>query len=238
MKRLNMNLLTFDPQKLLPFKPAPRFHYTREEWLHEVARLVTQYLFEPAGYIVPPITLSVGIPHNPRGSSHHARAQCWSPQCSEAGISTIFVSPFNDEVASIVGDVVHELCHAVVGNDKGHGKVFAECAAKVGLVAPWTSTPETEEFKHWVRTFVVPQVGEYPHSKMRDLKDLKANPPTIDGTVSGGALGPTGSPKQSTRLLKLECPSCGCVVRITKKWLAMGAPSCGCPDHPEFQLAE
>lgn len=43
---------------------------------------------------------------------------------------------------------------------------------------------------------------------------------------------PTGAPRQSTRLLKIECPACGCVARITARWLtAVGAPSCGCPDH-------
>lgn len=37
--------------------------------------------------------------------------------------------------------------------------------------------------------------------------------------------------RQTCRLLKVECPTCGYVVRTTRKWLDRGAPIC--PTHRE-----
>jgi hypothetical protein len=34
--------------------------------------------------------------------------------------------------------------------------------------------------------------------------------------------------KQSTRMVKCECPDCGYIVRTTRKWLEEGAPICPC----------
>ena len=34
--------------------------------------------------------------------------------------------------------------------------------------------------------------------------------------------------KQGTRLKKVECISCGYVVRITQKWIDIGLPVCVC----------
>ena len=37
------------------------------------------------------------------------------------------------------------------------------------------------------------------------------------------------APKQTTRMLKVECPACGCIIRMTSKWLEeVGTPTCGC----------
>jgi hypothetical protein len=32
--------------------------------------------------------------------------------------------------------------------------------------------------------------------------------------------------KQSTRMLKAECPECGYTIRLAKKWAEVGLPSC------------
>lgn len=32
----------------------------------------------------------------------------------------------------------------------------------------------------------------------------------------------------TTRLRKAECPACGYIVRVSRKWLAMGLPTCAC----------
>jgi hypothetical protein len=41
-----------------------------------------------------------------------------------------------------------------------------------------------------------------------------------------------GLARQSTRLVKLQCPSCGYNVRTTNKWLRVGKPSCCCGAGP------
>lgn len=42
----------------------------------------------------------------------------------------------------------------------------------------------------------------------------------------------TAPKKQTTRLLKCECETCGYTARIARKWLELaGAPLCPVPDH-------
>ena len=52
------------------------------------------------------------------------------------------------------------------------------------------------------------KIGEYPHARLVACNRLKT---------------------QSTRMLKVTCEQCGCVVRMTRKWLdEVGLPTCGC----------
>jgi hypothetical protein len=54
---------------------------------------------------------------------------------------------------------------------------------------------------------VTAAIGPYPHAELTHSNATK---------------------KQSCRLLKVAC-ECGCVVRITRKWLdEVGPPTCGC----------
>lgn len=32
--------------------------------------------------------------------------------------------------------------------------------------------------------------------------------------------------KQTTRLIKVECPACGYIIRVTRSWLLVGVPYC------------
>jgi len=36
--------------------------------------------------------------------------------------------------------------------------------------------------------------------------------------------------KQTTRMIKAECPSCGYTARISQKWVDVGLPTCPCGD--------
>jgi len=52
------------------------------------------------------------------------------------------------------------------------------------------------------------RIGEYPHARL-----IASNLPKT----------------QTTRMLKVTCKECGCVVRMTRKWLdEAGLPTCGC----------
>lgn len=46
-------------------------------------------------------------------------------------------------------------------------------------------------------------------------------------------LTPTTLKKDSTRLIKIECPACGYVARVTRKWLEVGLPVCPCGERME-----
>lgn len=203
----------------------------REQWLHAAAALLAAERFKPAGLVVPLVAISVGYPWRARGEGNQAIGQCWAKQCAADNRPHLFVSPVLSDTARVVGVLAHELVHATVGNAAGHGPVFKAAALAVGLAGKMTATTETDEFKQWAEERIVGLLGTYPHGALNAPGDRSA-----PGPGPGGApdprLGPTGAPRQSTRLLKIECPACGCVARITARWLtAVGAPSCGCPDH-------
>src|SRR5438132_1289084 len=94
---------------------------------------------------------------------------------------------------------------AAVGTQYGHREPFRFMALKLGLVGPMRSTRPgtllTERLNN-----LSEQLGTYPHATL-NARDRK---------------------KQSTRLLRCECPACGYIARITQKWLAIGLPVCPC----------
>lgn len=52
--------------------------------------------------------------------------------------------------------------------------------------------------------------------------------PRLDGPRSPSRP-PSHEIKQTTRLIKVVCPYCECIARITRQWLSeVGAPFCGC----------
>ena len=54
------------------------------------------------------------------------------------------------------------------------------------------------------QTAILAELGDYPHAKL-DASNRK---------------------KQTTRLIKTECPRCGYTARVARKWLDVGAPIC------------
>lgn len=190
-------------------------HETRESWLQGAIELATP-LFTDAGYKVPKVRVSCGWPVR-GGMSKRKRVigECWSTQAATDKVPQIFISPWldgkSDNDQGVIPTLVHEVVHAVVGNEEGHNKVFGKCARAVGLEGKLTSTEAGEDLmariKKWYST-----LGDYPHAKLD--KTSKDAP----------------SKKQGCRLLKCECKKCGYICRTTKKWLAdVGAPLC--PTH-------
>ena len=60
-------------------------------------------------------------------------------------------------------------------------------------------------------------IADYPHAK-------------LDQKMSNG------KKKDGTRMLKLECASCGYVIRTTKKWIEVGLPVCHCGTQFEYDV--
>lgn len=187
-------------------------HETREQWLNAAVALMTP-LFKRKDYKVPPVRVSCGWPSKaPLSKTKRRIGECWATEASSDGVSEIFISPYLDNLDEILGTLVHEVVHAVVGVAEKHNKVFGKCARAVGLEGKLTATnsgPELLEIqKEWAK-----ELGKYPHAKL----DLSMSPVK----------------KQSTRMIKCECMECGYVARTSKKWLdEVGAPHC--PKHGEM----
>lgn len=194
----------------------------RETWLMRLAGLL-RHRFEAAGYTVPQnVRLSCGWPlAAAKNRKHKPTAECWSHTASDGGIFEIFISPIRADGLMVAADAAHELAHATAGIDQKHGPVFTACVRAIGLDGKPTATIPSKAFKQWYEKEIEPVLGPYPHDQLNDR--------------SAGAT--TGKPKQSTRLVKVECPFClkrgtPYIVRMSAATLERGAPLCPLHEEP------
>lgn len=181
----------------------------RELWLLKAIETHLRKLFKQHGSDLPEVKVSVGLPSG-RGSKK-AIGQHWSPEASDDRKGTIFISPTIDDSVEVLGVLVHELVHAVVGNKAKHGPVFRAVAVAVGLEGKMTATVPGENLRK-VLEGVVERLGKYPHAKL----NLEMNP----------------IKKQTTRMIKMECPECGYIARASRKVLSeMGPALCPCNEE-------
>ena len=108
---------------------------------------------------------------------------------------------------------------------RGHGKEFKALAVELGLTGPMTATVASPELLDFINWTLLPQLGKYPHGAITGRGEILV-PPTEPGDKPI-ILRPDDRPKkQSTRMLKAECPECGYTIRLAKKWAEVGLPSC------------
>lgn len=188
---------------------TPAFHSTREAWLTAAVRDLAP-LFDAVGESLPPVRVSVGWPGG-RGRKNAVIGQCWSPDAATDGVAQVFISPTLNDPAVILSTLVHELVHAVDRNTSGHRGRFAKIARAVGLTGKMTATTAGEALAARL-TAVAAGLGTFPHAALRSGADGAHKP-------------------QGTRMLKVECPNCGYIVRTTAKWLDQGVPTCPCGVH-------
>lgn len=176
---------------------------TREDWLQRAVSSLRPR-FAAAGYALPDVVhVSVGLPSK-RALSTRNRVvgQCWNGASAD-GKSHIFISPLLADGVEALDTLAHELVHVVTPKAK-HGAKFVKAANAVGL------------------TKGLPTGIEAGPELRAELERLNAECP-----YPHVALDARSVPKQSTRLVKVECAECGYVARVTRKWLdAAGAPIC------------
>lgn len=196
--------------------PKPKYA-TREQWLHAVKDQLAP-VFKQHGATIPArVRLTCGFPT--RGAL--SRGTFVAGQCFDIGERKdsaweISVTPRLDDPVNVGAVLVHELCHACVGGTKeGHGPVFSKLAKAMGLVGKMTNTTAGSELKRTLAA-IVDRVGPYPHASLLPSDKEK---------------------KQSTRLIKAACETCGYTVRVTRKWLDQsGTPLC--PEGHGAMLAD
>ena len=179
---------------------------TREQWL--VAGIAAlRPLFTEAGYTVPDnIRVTCGWPSKSALAKKNQRiGECWGTQASDAKVFELFISPALADPVRVLDVLTHETVHATVGLEAKHGKLFKRCAEALGLEGKMRSTHAGEALSARLQA-IAKALGEYPHGALHGMTN--------------------GEKKQTTRLKKCECPECGYTVRVTAKWLDMGAPLC------------
>jgi hypothetical protein len=179
----------------------------------------------------------------PSGNPRTVIGECWVAEASSRGYppqrptppprgpsipleQEVFISPVLDQVAGIQGVLVtlrHELVHAA--GRRGHGREFKALAVELGLAGPMTATVASPELLDFINWTLLPELGRYPHGAITGRAEILV-PPTESGDKPV-ILRPDDWPKkQSTRLLKAECPECGYTIRLSKKWADVGLPGC------------
>lgn len=180
---------------------------TREEWLVAAAHALRPLFDEQGAPDYPRFRVSCGFPKGGRRSI----GQAWTPEASGDETAELFVSPELETLVEagtpgVVDVLLHELIHAVVGNECGHKGPFRKLAKGIGLEGKMTATVPSVALAERLLLLVAP-LGPYPHAKLSKL------------TVN----------KQSTRMLRVSCEGCGFICRTTRKWLdEVGAPTCAC----------
>lgn len=187
---------------------------TREEWLNAVAELARP-IFAAAGHELPArVRISIGFPST--GRRGRRIGECWDAGASADGTFEIFIRPDQHDPEMVAGILFHELTHAAAGLDAGHGPKFRKAALAIGLAGKMKSALPGDALAARIRAELLPVVGALPHAK-------------LDGAKS------SGPKKQTTRLIKCECASCGYTVRVARKWIdELGAPVCPADDHGQM----
>jgi len=204
------------------------FFYTREAWLRRAAYLLLRGIISDAAKATPKwvdrkyldVTDERQVPHvsigwpKTRGRGANAIGQAWSESLSGDDKGHIFISPEITDSVRALDILLHELIHLVVGNKHGHRGQFKVAAIACGLTGQMTATVAGPELKAKLEALakqIDTEVGSWSNAGLKPV------------AMGSGAARP-GSP-----LLKIQCMECGCLLRMTLKWIdKVGLPTCGC----------
>lgn len=174
-------------------RKTPKFS-SREEWLNAFVT-AARPKFKAIGSELPKkVRVSVGFPS--KGQRSNTIGECWQPEATSDKVSEIFIRPSLQSTPSRIADVLtHELIHAC--GISGHARDFKKVALGLGLEGKMTATVAGAGWHEWADP-IVKELGLFPGAELK-------------GSIIGG------KKKQSTRMLKLLCDSCGWTCRTAAK---------------------
>lgn len=200
----------------------PNKHDTRESWLRAATSVLREH-FATCGYPLPDrMRFSIGFTSSGRKTKRVG--ELWHAVTSADETYELFIRADLDNPIDVLGVLVHELVHAVLPLDAGHGRLYKEAALKLGLVGQMRTARPGPLLQPTIAA-VLDQLGPLPHARLA-IERGRDNRGPIDRPK-----------KQGTRLLKAECSdeTCGYSVRITAKWVdELGPPHC--PKHGAMEL--
>lgn len=184
----------------------------REEWLSLASIELSNTVLK--NQEIPKFRVSCGLPSKGAFSlKKQVMGECWGDRSSTDKHYEIFISPVVDDSFLVLGILVHEMVHAIVGVDGGHGPKFKKMAYSIGLEGPPRSTMPGPDLTVCLQD-IAKKLGKYPHGALLPAPKLKSS-------------------KKTT--VKLLC-ECGYLLRTSKKWIELGLPTCQCGN--EFKVDE
>ena len=186
----------------------------REQWLNAFTDKARPVFAEKKSKLPATIRCSIGWPS--KGNRSKTIGECWTFAASEDGAVEIFIRPSLQSDSSRVADILtHELCHAALGIEAGHGKKFKRLASDLGLVGKMTATAAGDGWHAWADP-ILAALGPLPGAN-------------LNGDLAGG------KKKQTTRMIKLTCGECAWTCRTSR---SMIEDSMTCPTGCGGALAE
>lgn len=190
---------------------------TREAWLGRVANALRPRLLSAGGTLPEKIRYSTGWPGGSRGTSKKAIGQCFYPQASADGTVEIFISPVLGDGPKAADTLAHELVHACLDIDAGHGPRFKKLALAFGLEGKMKEAGAGPELMAHILE-IIDAIGPYPHAEL--------------GTGEAA----DKPKKQNTRQCRVTCPECRdddtgkalYIVRMSQSTIDIGLPTCPC----------
>ena len=185
---------------------------TREDWLKAAIVEMSAVIETLTGHKVPDaVRVSCALPSTFTRSG--TLGEYWPPKASADGHHEIMVSPTLADPAEVFPVLLHQVIHAAL-DTATHTAAYAQACTDLGLEPTGPDTDpfnRTKQGHHFTATWgpILASMGEYPHAAL---------------------LAGVNKTKQSTRMLKCVCPSCGWTFRATAKWVAQGLPTCACGD--------
>ena len=190
-----------------------KVHKQREAWLWAAFDNGIKQMF-PRGTQFPKMRFSTGFPSKRALSPTKRRmGEAWSPSASADGHAHLIMSEAIADPIEMLSILMHEIVHAVAGNECGHRGPFIDLAKYIGLKRPWTSTTPTPECVEALKD-VMKVIGRMPHA------------PIIASELA--------KKKQKTYMLKIFCEECDdegepYVARMAQVQIDRGTPMC--PEH-------
>lgn len=195
-------------------------HDTRESWLRAAAGELRPY-FQSCGLSIPNnIRFAIAFPSTGRRGARIG--ECWHSSTSEDANFEIIIRADIADAVEVLGVLVHELLHAVLPADAGHGKPYRDAALKLGLEGKMRHAMPGQLLRERLEK-MAESLGTLPHARL-NIERGRDNK------------GPADRPKkQGTRMLKATCreESCAFVVRVAASPVReIGPPHC--PRHGEM----
>jgi hypothetical protein len=167
---------------------------SRENWLLSAGDLICSEILSPnTAFLAPKYRISVGWPHANKGKHRTILGQCFPRHMSADGYNEIFTTPNCADSLSILATLTHELVHAYLDCEGGHGKEFKKLATAAGLAGKMTATTASPALLETLKEYV-DILGDIPHAVL-DTSTVK---------------------KEKSRQLKLECTDCGAILRASQ----------------------